>query len=323
MTQHQPSFRHRRAPHRVAPLAACVAVALIFTHSVAAQQDLQFILSFADASGKPLTDISSAELVMTENGADGTILQMEPIGRALDVSLIIDNGIGMGPALAELRTAARGFFAGLPEEAQMSLITIAPQPRWVQRPTVERRDVLKAVDRLTADESLGRYLDALVEYGDRLARLSETRHGIVVAIGTNAPDGSTSLEQHFRRLAQRIVDHSATVHSAIISTNARLTGGRLPPGGVSSNLQHLVGFELSRISRGRYEQIAVTSRLVSLLPELAADITAASRPYRVKVRRPAGAKGNVGPIAFGIGRTGISIRAAFANVPATVAPLGR
>ena len=285
-------------------------------------QELHFVLSFADASGTPVTDVDLSELRITEAGVQGTILQMEPTGRPLDVTLLIDNGVGMGGALAELRTGAKAFFAALPEGSQMSLLTIAPQPRWLQRPTTSARDIARAVDRMTPDESLGRFLDALVEYGGRLGRQSEDRHPVVVAIGSNAPDGSTSLEQHFRRLAGRIVDNAATVHAAIVSTNTRLTSARLPQG-VSSQLQHVVGLELSRLSGGRYEQIAVTSRLVSLLPELGSQITASSKPFRIRARRPSTATGDIGAIAFMISRPDIVVRATFVGAPDAVAPLGR
>jgi hypothetical protein len=300
-------------------LVAAIAAA---SPRLGAQQDLHFFLSFADASGRPLTDVDQAELAVTEGGVPATIAQMERVARQLDVTLLVDNGFGMGTALAELRTAARGFFEGLPEGSQMSLLTIAPQPRWVQRPTTSQRDVQRAVDRMTPDESLGRFLDALVEYGGRLGRQSEDRHPVVVAIGSNAPDGSTSLEQHYRRLAERVVDHSATVHAAIISTNARVVGARLPQG-ATSELQHVVGLELSRLTGGRYEQIALTSRLVTLLPELAAQITASSQPYRVRVTRPAGATGDPRQIAFSIGRPNVMVRATFVKAPERVAPIGR
>jgi hypothetical protein len=292
-----------------AGIAAAVALSAIAR--IDAQQDLQFIISFADAAGMPLGDIAPEELAILENGVRGTILQMEQVGRPLDVTLLVDNGVGMGTALAELRTAARGFFQALPDGTQMSLLTIAPQPRWLQRPTTNQRDAVRAVDRMTPDDSTGRFLDALVEFGDRLDRQSEGRQAIVVAVGSSAPDGSTSQQRHFRQLAQRLSDSGAIVHAAIVTSTARLTGGRLPEGGVSSDLQRVVGLELSRSTGGRYEQLAVTSRLVTLLPELAAQIVGSSRPYRVRARRPEAAKGDIGSIAFAIGRQGVTIRPPF------------
>lgn len=301
---------------RMLLLRVLTVVALAATAGVVAvaQEELHFFVSFADATGTPLTDVMLDELQMTENGAPGKILQMEAVGRAPDVTLLLDNGVGMGPALAELRSAARAFFTAMPEGTRMALVTLAPQPRWVQRPTTSQAEVLRAVDRLTPDESLARYVDALVEFGGRLGKDSETRHAIAVAIGTNAPDGSTALERHFKQLAQRLLDHGATVHAAIVSTNVRLTGPRIPEG-VTSDLQHVVARELTRLTGGRYEQLAVSSRLVTLLPEIAAGIKADSHRYRLRVQRPRGAPGTIGPIAFGISRPGITVRATYATPP--------
>ena len=279
-----------------------------------AQQELHFFVSFADATGTPLTDVMQDELQMTENGTPGTILQLEAVGRPPDVTLLLDNGVGMGPALAELRSSARAFFSRMPDGTRMALVTLAPQPRWVQRPTTSQAEVLRAVDRVVPDEALARYLDALVEFGGRLGKDSETRHAIAVAIGTNAPDGSTSLERHFKQLAQRLLDHGATVHAAIVSTNVRLTGPRVPEG-VTSDLQHVVARELTRLTGGRYEQLAVSSRLVTLLPEIASQIKADSHRYRLRVQRPRNATGNIGSVAFGISRPGVTVRATYAATP--------
>ena len=299
-------------PLRVIAVMALLAAACAGVVAAQSSQDLHFFVSFADATGTPLTDVMVDELQITENGMPGKILQLESVGRPPDVTLLLDNGVGMGPALGELRSAARAFFTGMPAGTRMALVTLAPQPRWVQRPTTSQAEVLRAVDRLTPDETLGRYLDALVEFGGRLGKEAETRHAVAVAIGTNAPDGSTALERHFKQLAQRLVDHGATVHAAIVSTNVRMTGPRLPEG-VTSDLQHVVARELTRVTGGRYEQLAVTSRLVTLLPEIAAQIKADSHRYRVRAERPRGASGAVGSVSFGISRPGVTVRATYAN----------
>ena len=125
----------------------------------------------------------------------------------MDVTLLIDNGLGMGAAVAQVRTGAKGFFAALPEGSQLSLLTLAPQPRWLLRPTNSREGALRAVDRIVPDESRARFLDALIEAGERMGKQSEGRAPVIVAIGSNAPDGSTALEQHFNKLARQLVEY--------------------------------------------------------------------------------------------------------------------
>ena len=277
-----------------------------------AQDQLDFFAIFLNANGSPVTDVTASEITMLEAGVQGSVTLLEPVNRPLDVTLLIDNGLGMGSALAELRTGAKGFFSALPEDAQLSLLTLAPQPRWLLRPTTGRESALRAVDRITPDQSFGRFLDALVEAGDRMGKQSENRFPVIVAIGSNAPDGSNSREQHFTKLAQRLVDASATVHATVLSSGVRAGGGRMP-GGVVSDSQNIIGFELAKLTGGRYEQIAASSRLATLLPELGNQIRAESRGYRLRARRPEGAKGPVGAVAFGISRQGVTIRTSYDN----------
>ena len=211
---------HTPAPNRppLAAIAVFVACSLAFVGArltLHAQEQLDFIASFTDANGSPVTDVVADELTMLEGGVKGTVVYLRPVERAMDVTLLIDNGLGMGAAVAQVRTGAKGFFAALPEGSQLSLLTLAPQPRWLLRPTNSREGALRAVDRIVPDESRARFLDALIEAGERMGKQSEGRAPVIVAIGSNAPDGSTALEQHFNKLARQLVEYSATVHTAV------------------------------------------------------------------------------------------------------------
>ena len=297
-------MNHRAVP---VPIARGVVLPVLLSAAagvtVRAQEHLDLHVSFTDVSGAPVLDVQADEIAMVENGIRGTVVHLEQVNRDFDVTLLIDNGIGMGPALADIRSAARSFASGLPRGARLSVLTIAPQPRWLVRPTDDSSRVLTAINRLTPDDSLGRFVDALVEAGGRLDSGSD-RIPVIVAVGSTAPDGSSSLEQHFRQLARRVVEHSAIVHVAILSTRATING-RVP---VASQLQPTVGLELARLTGGRYEPIAVSSRLGTLLPELAAQIRDDSRRYHLRVRRPDGAKGDVGQVGLAISRPGVTIR---------------
>ena len=310
-------MNHISAPYRtilvaIAVFLACVLGAAGTRLTLHAQEQLDFFASFTDANGAPVTDVVASELMMVEGGVKGTVVYLQPADRALDVTLLIDNGLGMGAAVAQVRTGVRGFFSAMPEGAQLSLLTIAPQPRWLLRPTTSREGASRAIDRIVPDESRARFLDALVEAGERIGKQSEGRFPVIVAIGSNAPDGSTSLEQHFNKLATRLVEYSATVHTAVFSSGVKQGSARMP-GGISSDFQQTIGFELAKLTGGRYEQIAVSSRLETLLPEIGNQIKGESRQYRLKVRRPDGAKGPVGSIAFGIARQGVTVRATYDN----------
>jgi hypothetical protein len=285
--------------------ASLVAACLVPT--VQAQEFVDLYVAITDANGAPVLDVRAEELAMIEDGVRGSIVHVEQLDREFDVTLLLDNGLGMGSALADMRTGVRGFAAALPQGTRLSILTLAPQPRWLQRETDDRRRAAGAVDRLTPDDSMGRFLDALVEAGGRLESGSD-RIPVIVAIGSTSPDASSSLEQHFRRLAQRVVEHSAIVHVAILTTGA--TSGRQVQ--VSSPLQAAVGLELARLTGGRYEPIGVSSRLVTLLPEIADTISLDARRYHIRARRPEGARGALGEVGLGITRPGVTIRSTLA-----------
>jgi hypothetical protein len=277
---------------------------------VSAQDTIAFVVNFLDASGAAVTDVTASEIAVVENGVPGTVVAFERDTRALDVTMLVDNSLGMGTALGEVRSGAKGFFAALPSDAQVSLVTLAPQPRWVLRPTIGPRNAVPAVDRITPDSTLGRFLDALVEAGDRLSTQSRGRIPVLVVVVSTNPDDSGSREQHFKRLAQRIAEHAATVHAVVVTTQAKVAGGRVP-GGVVSDIQVVIGSELAKLSGGRYEQLAVSSRVVTLLPELGQLVTSQSQRFRLRARRPESAKGPLGSMAFGISRPGVVVQAAF------------
>jgi len=277
-----------------------------------AQDQLEFFLSFMDAKGAAVTDVTANELSMVENGSMGAIVSLQPDTHPLDVQLLIDNGAGMGPALAEIRTGIKGFFSALPGDAQVSLVTLAPQPRFLLRPVTGPQNGVQAADRLAPDASLAAFLDGLVEAGERLRNQANNRVPMIVVVASTSPDSSSSREQHFKTLAQRVSELAAIVHVVVLTSGARVSSAQLP-GGVASDSQYIIGSEIAKLTGGRYEQIAVSSRLATLLPEMGALVTAQSKRFLVRARRPAGAKGSLGAVGFGIARPGVTVRATFAR----------
>lgn len=76
-------------------------------------------------------------------------------------------------------------------------------------------------------------------------------------------------------------------------------GGR-SEGRVAGANQTVVGIALTKMTGGRYEAIAASTRLTSLLPEIGAQIAEShdrqSHQYRITFQRPAGASGPIGDI---------------------------
>jgi hypothetical protein len=79
--------------------------------------------------------------------------------------------------------------------------------------------------------------------------------------------------------------------------------------GVNDGIHAMVAKAVQEATRGRYEALAASSRLATLLPEIAAGIAEThlrqTTQFRVTVERPAGAVGAVRDLQISVRREGI------------------
>src|ERR1044072_3912789 len=95
-------------------LAALVTVALCVA-TVGAQAQLTLLASFIDqATGNPPETLTAADMSVTEDDVAAKVVKVEPVVRSVRIELLIDNGIGIGRNIAELRTGVRRLVEALP-----------------------------------------------------------------------------------------------------------------------------------------------------------------------------------------------------------------
>ena len=135
---------------------------------VLAQREFQFFAQFSDAAGKPVTTLTNADIEVNEDGAAGKVLKLEPIDWPVRVAILLDNGTGSADRIVNVRQGAKGLIEALPDGVEASLQTLAPQPRWIVRPTNDRVQLINGVDRVTPDPVAARFVDGLVEFGNRV-----------------------------------------------------------------------------------------------------------------------------------------------------------
>ena len=124
----------------VALLATTLTLALCEVLSAQAPKTFQFAVSATDAAGAPVTDLKPDDVVMTENGGDSA------------------------DALVHYRSGLTGLVEALPPDVEITLITIAPQPRMVVKPTTDRAQVLRGINGFAPEQASPRFTDALVEF---------------------------------------------------------------------------------------------------------------------------------------------------------------
>ena len=283
-----------------------IAVALVLcaaARDAGAQQQFQIYASIADASGNPVATIEPADLRVTEGGTEAKILNVEPVNWPVKVQLLLDNGIGLGAGnLQILKDGVTGLIKALPDNLEVTIVTTAPQPRFLVRPTTDKAMMLEGLARLAPDSGAGRFVESINEATQRIEKDKTDHFPVIIMSGTSSGDGNV-MERDVKRIFERIQKKPTTVHVVLLnSTTGSASGG--------AN-QTQVGISITEFTRGRYESIAAPTRLATLLPEIGKQVADShakqSNQFRLTVERPAGAKGDIGQVSAGA-RGGLTLR---------------
>jgi len=274
----------------------------VFSTGAAAQRQLLVYATILDASGAPPAALTPADVTIRENGADLKILKVEPIEWTTKVQILLDNGSGIGSAnLSQLRNGLRGLLDALPPGLETTIVTTAPQPRFLVRATSDRQQLLAGVDRLAPDSTVGRFVESLGEALQRFERDKSDFFGVIVTLGTTVGDNRV-IDRDINQIFQRIQKRPTTVHVVMVSPS---------PGAAASGgaVQTEVGMQVAKATNGRYESIAAVSRIATLLPEIGQQIAKASQSQAKQFRITAERTGNANEasqISMGV-RGGLSV----------------
>ena len=281
---------------RVTWVAVGTAVVIVGSAVSLAQQQFVFFASVADGTGAPVASLAPDDVKIVENGAEGKVVKIEPIDWPIRLQILVDNGAGMGEALVQLRNGLKGLAMAIPDGIEMSLITTAPQPRNVVRATTDRQAIIQGIDRITPDSGAARFVEALNEAAARVDKEKGNFFPVVVIVGSTTAEGSQVLERDVQRMRQRFVDRAATVHVIMFNTGSRSESS------FSGANQTNVGIAVAKDTGGRYEAIAASTRIATLLPEIGEQVAKShvrqSHQFRITFQRPGSASGAVGEIGM-------------------------
>jgi len=280
-----------------------VAVALCVASDVRAQQQVQLYASVADVTGKPVATLEPADLKVLEGGVEAKIVKVEPVSWPVKVQLLVDNGIGLGGQnIQSLKDGIKGLIEALPENLEVTIVTTAPQPRFLVRPTMDKAMMIEGLSRLAPDGGAGRFVESMNEATQRIEKDKTDHFPVIISSATSSGDANV-LERDVKRIFERIQKRPTTVHVILLnSTTGSATGG--------AN-QTQVGLSVTQATRGRYESIAVPTRLATLLPEIGKQVAAShekqSHQFKITVERPAGKSGELGQLSAGA-RSGLVLQ---------------
>jgi hypothetical protein len=277
-------------------LALCVAAT-----DARAQQQFQIYASVADASGKALTSLEPADLKVKEDGMEAKVIKAEPVNWPVKVQLLVDNGIGLGGGnIQTLKDGIKALIEALPANLEVTIVTTAPQPRFLVRPTTDKAMMIDGLSRLAPDSGAGRFVESLNEATQRIEKDKSDHFPVIISSATSSGDANV-MDRDVKNIFARIQKKPTTVHVILLNATGSSTGG--------AN-QTQVGLAVTQATRGRYESIAAPTRLATLLPEIgkqvAASVEKQSKQFRVTVERPAGKSGELGKMSAGA-RSGISL----------------
>jgi hypothetical protein len=252
-------------------------------------------------------DIDPDDLAIKEAGGASSIVRVSRAAWPLRLTVLVDNGPGTADALVHLRTGLTRLFEGIPRDIPVSLITTAPNPRWLIRESRDPVQIANAVGRVAPDEGLGQFSDALREYA---ARLDVEFRGlgpeqlqpylpVLVSLATTNADGSNVLRDNIRRMLQSLRTHRVWTHMIMVAPNrVRNTPGTVDNVGIDEGQNAEIGKLVEESTGGTYTRLtgSGTGALPSkLMPELAQTIAfryiKQMFMHRIVFQRPEGVSG--------------------------------
>ena len=127
-----------------------------------------------------------------ENGADAKVTKVEPVNWPVKLQILLDNGVGMGSQnVQQLKNGVQALLAGAcPTNLEVTLVSTAPQPRFLTQPTTDRAAMQKALDLLAPDTGAGRFVESLNEATQRIEKDKTDYFPVIISVGTTSGDAN-------------------------------------------------------------------------------------------------------------------------------------
>jgi len=277
-------------------LATVAGVCLLAAITAAQNSNqIQIFASILDAAGAPAKTVEVSDVKLMENGTDAKVTKVEPVNWPVKLQILLDNGVGLGSQnVQQLKTGVKSLIEALPENLEVTIVSTAPQPRFLTKPTTDRAAMLKALDLLAPDTGAGRFVESLAEATQRIEKDKGDYFPVIVSVGTTAGDANVR-DSDINSIMKRLQARPTTVHVIIYNNGTASSSG--------GTNQTQVGLNVTQLTGGKFENINSATRIATLLPEfgksVATNVERQSHQFRITADRPAGASGEIGKISAG------------------------
>jgi hypothetical protein len=269
----------------------------VFSALLSAQnsKQIQIFASILDGAGAPAKTVEVGDIRLMENGADAKVTKVEPVNWPVKVQVLLDNGVGLGSQnVQQLKNGVQALVQALPENLEVTLVSTAPQPRFLARPTTDRAAVQKGLDLLAPDTGAGRFVESLNEATQRIEKDKTDYFPVIITVGTMSGDVNIR-DSDVNSMMKRLEARPTTVHVNLFNNGSGSASG-------GSN-QTQIGISVTKFTGGKFENINSAQRIQALLSEwgkeVATMVERQSHQFRVTADRPSGASGDIGKISMG------------------------
>lgn len=282
---------------RVLIIGTFIASGVTYAQQLKPSQLLVYI-SGVDGSGAPISDLKAEEIAMTENGAPGKVASLERHNLPIKLTLAIDNGKDSQALLSALREGLTGLVQALPQDVEVTLITMS-QPQTVVRPTTNRAQITQGITSFGPESrAVAKFSETLVEYADRIDKDFKDKKPIytpmLVIVCTPTPELETVQPETINKALNTLLSRGARVSVIMVTTTptnvasvSDLTQGR----------QALISAQAVKASRGKFEAMVQFNQLATVLPawgkDIAASHTKQTNQFRTIIDRPNGNTGQL------------------------------
>jgi hypothetical protein len=300
--------RHRAHVVATLALAAILAPAILL---LAQDEEIEFVISVFDSNRRPVRDLTRDEIVLTENGVAGEVVKVQPFIMPVKLTVAVDNGPLSTDAFAHYRTGLTGLIRELPTDIEVTFITMSPQPLIVVQPTSDRVRLLRGINGFAPQEESPRFTDTLVEFARRYeGEMQKTNRidsvPVLVMVSTTVTEAVSYSPEEITRALGFLERRKAQVHVAMLNVR-RSASARAA---IDDGRQTMIAIPATKVTKGRYETLANSSRLATLLPEMGSEIAALHRKQvnqlLVTVRRQPGRRGPLQNPQIGLTRKGMT-----------------
>jgi hypothetical protein len=244
-----------QAWYRAAAAFACVvAIPLLLS---AQSVPRRIFVSALDTGGRPVAELTAADLQITEDGVKRTVTRVTSGSAPLRIVLMVDSSTPTAPMMNTFRIALTAFAGLLPAEHEVGFITTGGQIRVRTQPSADRDKLKAEIARFASEGGANAFLETMIESDNRFLKPAPTQWPVFVIVTTD--NGDTRREpdiDRYNRFMRDFLARGGVAHAVVIA--GKQSG---PVTDLTQNLVENTG--------GMYVSIVVDSGLPERLKNIA------------------------------------------------------